>query len=166
LLVRNRSSIQEFESHPKVTIIIGSLSDLATIQKGVEDVEVIIHCAALASDWASWKEFYQSNVEGTSNIMLAAKKEHDNKTSLKRVLYVSTADVYGYPSNARNYDESHPSVKLSLPYNSKNFCFDHSLNAPMIIESKVIAEDVVWKYSKQGLPITIVRPANVVSRLE
>jgi len=93
------------------------------------------------SDWGKWEEFYETTVLGAKTLLEAASSVKE----LKRLLFVSTVDVYGYPKDAHSWDESKPIVETSLYYN----------------KSKSQAEKLAWKYSQKGIPITILRPANI-----
>jgi nucleoside-diphosphate-sugar epimerase len=53
------------------------------------DADVVIHAAALASDTAPFKELYNANVEGTKNILNAAKHA-------KHFVYISSSSVYHF----------------------------------------------------------------------
>jgi len=64
---------------------------------------------------------------------------------VKRFVYVSTTDVYGYPSH-NVPDETHPLIDRHLPYNA----------------SKVRGEQAVWSYiRRKELAATIIRPVNI-----
>lgn len=143
LLVRSRndSRLDKFSNLKKCKFVEGDLSNRTLLVNECKDMDFIIHCAAISSDWASWDSFFQSNVLGTKNMVDAAL----SCSHLRRFLHVSSTDVYGYPSDAELYSESTSTVMTSLPYN----------------KSKCMAEEIVWKASS-SIPITIIRPSNVV----
>jgi nucleoside-diphosphate-sugar epimerase len=62
---------------------------------------------------------------------------------LQRFVHVSTTDVYGYPIIPCS--ETGEIRDVGLPYN----------------RTKIQAEQAVWRASRQGLPVTIVRPATI-----
>jgi nucleoside-diphosphate-sugar epimerase len=138
-LVRPTSNLRYLEKLP-LELQYGSLEDQASVCRAAEGVSIIYHCAATSADWAPWKTFYSGNVTGVRNLLEAASRQD----ALQRFVHVSTTDVYGYP--VRACDETHPIVDVGLPYN----------------RTKGQGERIVWEfYDRVGLPITVVRPANM-----
>ena len=77
----------------KVDFIRGDLADAATVRKVVEDVEVIFHEAALPSvprSVANPRETHLACVEGTFNLLLAAKEKR-----VRRLIYAASSSAYG-----------------------------------------------------------------------
>ena len=77
----------------KVDFIRGDLADEATVRKVVEDVEIIFHEAALPSvprSVANPRETHLACVEGTFNILLAAKENR-----VRRLIYAASSSAYG-----------------------------------------------------------------------
>jgi nucleoside-diphosphate-sugar epimerase len=139
ILARRTSQLQEFAGRP-VEIRFGSLEDKASLVAACQDIDLIYHCAALASDWAPWEQFYRANVLGVENLLEAAR----TSANLQRFVHVSTTDVYGYPVEV--VDETYPITDAGLPYN----------------RSKGLGEKKVWEFSgATGLPVTVIRPATV-----
>ncbi len=121
-------------------VVHGSLEDSASLEKAVQGVAIVYHCAALSFDWGAWERFDAANVAGVENLALAASRSD----SLERFVHVSSSDVYGYPR--RPCDESGPLVDTGLPYN----------------RSKVLGERILWRYhAERKLPLTVVRPVTI-----
>jgi len=81
---------------PGVKIIKGDIRDLELLKKSFKGIDYCIHCAALISVPESIDDpqsYHDVNITGTFNVLMAAK-EH----SLKKVLFVSSAAVYGNAS--------------------------------------------------------------------
>jgi nucleoside-diphosphate-sugar epimerase len=53
------------------------------------DADIVIHAAGLASDTAPLKELYTANVQGTQNVLDAAKR-------IKQFIYISSSSVYQF----------------------------------------------------------------------
>jgi nucleoside-diphosphate-sugar epimerase len=100
----------------------------------IEGMDFVIHAAAALPLWKS-KEIMKINVGGTKNILSASLK---NK--VKRIIYISSTAVYGVPKKHPIYEDD-PRIGVG-PYG----------------QSKIEAEDLCFKYIKNGLDVTIIRP--------
>ena len=105
------------------------LMNSESIQKALGGVEEIVHCA---------KGSPEVTVQGTRNLLEAARK-----SSVRRVVYLSTAEVYGNASGT--IEENAPLQYTGDPYN----------------RMKVDAEKVCWEAIEKGLPVVILRPSIV-----
>ncbi len=77
----------------RARFIRGDLKDLASVMAAVQGVEVIFHQGALASvprSIAEPIESLETNVNGTQNVLLAARDY-----GVRRVVYASSSSVYG-----------------------------------------------------------------------
>ena len=139
ILARRTSDLCHLENLP-IDIAYSDLDDKASLTLAVQGVRVVYHCAGLATDWAPWEAFYQTNVGGVQNLLGAIEEVG----GVQRFLHISTSDVYGYPREA--CDESHPITNVGLPYN----------------RSKCLGEQAVWNwYRKTGIPTTVIRPVSI-----
>lgn len=95
------------------SVIKGDITDIESIEKAVRDVDVVFHNAALAMDRGRKSVFYKVNVEGTRNIAeVCAKKSI-------RVIYTSSAGVYGFPNTLEPIREDSPKRPLNAYQRSK-----------------------------------------------
>ncbi len=138
ILARSNSDLRHLEGLP-VRILPGDLSDRAALQHAVQHATHIFHCAACSTDWAPYKTYVDANVTGTQNLLAAAQQA----PLLERFVHVSTTDIYGYPETPCS--EDHSFVDAGLPYN----------------QTKGAGEAAVWKAHREGLPVTILRPATI-----
>jgi nucleoside-diphosphate-sugar epimerase len=139
ILARANSDLRHLSAFP-VRVIRGDLSNCEALRETVQDVTDIFHCAACSTDWAPKQTYFAANVIGTHNLIAAAQQA----PRLHRFLHVSTTDIYGYPSIPCTEGQSF--VDAGLPYN----------------QTKGRAEAAVWKaHQEHGIPITIIRPANI-----
>jgi UDP-glucose 4-epimerase len=79
--------------YPSLEIVEGDICDFALCQKAIKGMEYLFHQAALASVPQSVEDPLTANtvnVEGTLNILLAAKDE-----GVKRLIYASSCAIYG-----------------------------------------------------------------------
>ncbi|MGM3309223.1 NAD-dependent epimerase/dehydratase family protein [Anabaena sp. WFMT] len=91
-------------------VIVGSVTDPAAVQKACQDVDIVLHTAAIVKEHGSLKDFREVNVGGTVNIAKAAKN-----AGVKTFVHLSSVLVYGY--NYPNYvTESGPIFAENHPY--------------------------------------------------
>jgi nucleoside-diphosphate-sugar epimerase len=120
-----------------VEVVNGDIRDYEAIRRAVGDVDIIFHTAAVVTDWAQKKLFWEVTVGGAENICRAAV---DAKVS--RLVDISTCDVFG-TDESKVMDESLPLQYWGEPY----------------ADSKIDAEKVMRRYHKeQGLPLAMVYP--------
>lgn len=98
-LVRASSDTSELARMP-VEIVRGDLTDPRSLQRAVEGCREVLHCGALVSDWALRREILEANVQGTRNILEAARG-----AAVVRLVHLSSTDIYGYPGG-RQIEES------------------------------------------------------------
>ena len=140
-LVRNPDRLSDLAASG-VHIYKGDITKPEGLKEALTDKDVVIHSAALMSnfDSSSKKEFYMVNVRGTENLLSAC----DPKT-LKRFIHISTTGVCGTTSET-GLDED-------APYGKRLSAYEWS---------KQEAELTVLKYAKKkGARFTIVRVSQV-----
>ena len=98
-LVRPSSAIPELD----LERVIGDLRDAASLERAASGCGVAFHVAA---DYRLWsknpQELYQSNVEGTRNMLSAARA-----AGVERLVYTSTVGCIGVPQDGVG-DETQP----------------------------------------------------------
>ncbi len=134
-LCRPTSQIRELN----VERFTGDLRDPASLVAAVEGCQFVFHIAA---DYRLWsrnpQEMYQSNVDGTRNILEAAERAR-----VERVVYTSTVGCIGM-SNGTDGDENSPVSINDMSGHYKR--------------SKWLAEQVALEKARAGQPIIIVNP--------
>lgn len=129
------------EKLDKIEVFAGDVRDPNAVRKAMEDVDVVMHLAALIAIPYSYyapDAYVDTNIKGTLNVLQAAR---DLKT--ERVLVTSTSEVYGTAQYVP-IDEKHPYQGQS-PYSATKIGADR------------LAESF---YRSFDLPVTIVRPFN------
>lgn len=125
----------------KVEIIPGDIRDLNFVRNISNNVDSIIHLAALISipySYISPKSYIDTNINGTYNILEAARI---NK--VKKIVIASSSEVYG-TANFVPITENH-SLNAQSPYAA----------------SKIAADQIAISFFKSyNLPVTIIRPFN------
>ena len=85
-----------------VEVVSGDIRDYKAVRDAVGNVDIIFHTAAVVTDWAPRKSFWDVTVGGAENICRAAV---DAKVS--RLVDISTCDVFG-TDESKVMDESMP----------------------------------------------------------
>lgn len=137
-LVRKSSDTAFVQTMPNVQLAYGALADAAAVAEACDGVDAIIHAAGLVKA-RNADEFERTNVEGTRNVVEAAKQR---TSGLKRLVFVSSLEVSGPSEDGRPVprDQSRPITAYG--------------------RSKRQAEGVVLD-AKDRLPVTILRPAAI-----
>jgi nucleoside-diphosphate-sugar epimerase len=81
----------------------GDLGDQGSLDRAAAGCELVVHCAALVSDWATVAEIKAANVTGTRNLTSAAAL-----AGVRRFVHVSTTDVYGHPGSGPLGEDRRP----------------------------------------------------------
>lgn len=139
-LVRPGSDLRMLDGLP-VERVVGDLSSKTILHDALLDCQWVFHVAALyAYGGHSWDEFYQSNVEGTRNVLEAA-----TETEVERIVHTSSIASLGIPLGGQVGNEDTP---VSL----KDMLSDYK-------KSKFLAEEVVREQVSRGKQVIIVNPA-------
>ncbi len=116
----------------------GDLGDLDYLRKVLDQQDVVVHAAALASPWGPWHEFERANVLGTGNVIKACAGR-----PLQRFIHISTPSIYFSGRPEENISEDAP-----LPEPQTHYA-----------RSKLEAEKLVNQaVDLHGLPAIILRP--------
>lgn len=124
----------------QMEIVVGDVRDPFQMISLTKDVDAIMHLAALIAipySYQAPQAYVETNVQGTLNMLEAARINH------KRILTTSTSEVYGTAKYVP-IDEQHPFQGQS-PYSATK------IGADRLAESY---------YRSFDLPVTIVRPFN------
>ena len=122
-----------------VETVTGDLRDRASLDRAAAGCSLVFHVAADYRLWAKDpRELYRSNVEGTRNLLEAARA-----ADVERVVYTSTVGCIGIPHDGIG-DESTP---VSL----EEMAGDYK-------RSKFQAEQVALEFARGGFPVVIVNP--------
>ncbi len=129
------------EGEAALELVWGDLRDSEAVSQAMEGVEVVFHLGALIAIPYSYlhpREVVETNVLGTLNVLLAARRHRP-----ARVVHTSTSEVYG---TARRVpiDESHP-LQGQSPYSASK------IGADKLAESF---------YCTYDLPVATLRPFN------
>ena len=134
-LVRPSSRIRELDAEP----VSGDLRDPDSLERAVAGCGLLFHVAADYRLWAADpSELYRSNVNGTRNILQAARH-----AGVDRVVYTSTVGCIGVPPGGEGNEDC--SVSLADMTGAYK-------------RSKFMAGRVAVEFAAAGLPVLIVNP--------
>jgi dihydroflavonol-4-reductase len=122
-----------------VETVTGDLRDPASLDRAAAGCGLVFHVAADYRLWAKDpSELYRSNVDGTRNLLAAARK-----AGAERVVYTSTVGCIGVPPGGIG-DET-TAVALD------DMAGDYK-------RSKFLAEQAALEFARGGFPVVIVNP--------
>ena len=134
-LVRPTSRLRELD----VEAAQGDLRDPASLDRAVAGCSVVYHVAADYRLWAAHpEELYRSNVDGTKNLLAAARN-----AGVEKVVYTSTVGCIGIGDGGFG-DENVPVSLADMTGDYKR--------------SKFLAEQQALEAARSGLPLVIVNP--------
>jgi len=120
-------------------VVIGTVTDKEVVDRCMTGVEVVHHLAAAFRQLNVPNSYYWDvNVEGTRNVLEAARRE-----KVKKFVYCSTCGVHGNVDNPPGNEES--------PINAADY----------YQQTKYEAEPIVKEYQQKGMETTILRPAAI-----
>jgi dihydroflavonol-4-reductase len=136
----NRRNLEALAVEP----VLGDLTDTRALERALEGCEALFHVAA---DYRLWtpdpQSLYRSNVEGTRNIVAAARR-----SGIKRMVYTSSVATIRLRSDGRPSDESDAASLQDMIGHYKR--------------SKFLAEAWVCEAARGGMPIVIVNPSTPI----
>lgn len=144
-LVAAGHSVRAFQRNEHVRLAqlgadqrLGNLGDLDAVMAASEDVDAIVHAAALVGAWAPVESFYDTNVCGTDHVLAACELN-----GVRKLVYTSSASVVFAGGDLEGVDETVPYArKFSSPY----------------AHTKALAEQRVLEANGDGLATVALRP--------
>jgi len=106
-----RGWLDGLEAAASVRVLTGDVRDADTVDRAVRGADTIFHLAALIGIPYSYESplaYVKTNVEGTTNILMAARAHE-----VGNVILTSTSETYGTAQRIP-MDESHPAVDSRL----------------------------------------------------
>jgi dTDP-glucose 4,6-dehydratase len=124
-----------------IEVVLGDLRDPESVRQAIRGVDIVCHLAALIAipySYQAPRSYVQTNVEGTLNVLQAARE-----ANVRLVLHTSTSEVYG-TARYVPIDEDHP-LQGQSPYSA----------------SKIAADKLAEAFHLSfGLPVATIRPFN------
>lgn len=76
------------------------LVDESSLEAVFGEIDIVVHCAALSTAWATEAEYRTANVDGTSNVVTACER-----AGVRRVVHISTPAVLSTLADQFDLDE-------------------------------------------------------------
>ncbi len=139
-----RSAIPSFEGGEKVEWIKGDILDVVSLEEAMKDITQVYHCAAVVSFNPKKKTaLYQTNIEGTANVVNAAVE-----AGVEKLLFVSSVAALGR-------------IRQNTAVNETMNWTEETSNSEYG-KSKYLAETEVWRGISEGLNAVIVNPVIIL----
>jgi dihydroflavonol-4-reductase len=141
-LVREGSSRRNIDGLD-IDIATGDLRDRPSLDRALDGCDVLFHVAAMYTFWTpDPKVIYDVNVQGTENILAAARSK-----GIRKVVYTSTESTIGIASGNLGTEEMETNINKA-PGDYK--------------KSKCLAERLALEMCREGLPLVVVNPTTPV----
>ncbi|MDA8155766.1 MAG: NAD-dependent epimerase/dehydratase family protein [Actinomycetota bacterium] len=129
-------------------LVTGDVRDIDSVIGGMSGCGLVFH---LAADYRLWapnpEDMYQTNVEGTVNVLSAALAE-----KVEKVVYTSSVGALAASSDGTPVNED-------TPVRFKDMCGHYK-------KSKFLAEREAENFFKIGLPVVIVNPSTPIGAMD
>lgn len=127
-----------FEGHENVHEVLADIRDADAVALAAQGCDAIIHGAARVGVVGSRKDFHETNVLGTENILRAAEQQN-----ISRLVFVSTPSVAHTGESLIGASAGKAEIGRSRSYYA---------------ESKAIAEELVLSARNNHLAVVAIRP--------
>jgi dihydroflavonol-4-reductase len=142
-LVREGSDRSNLQGLP-LELAVGDLQDAASLDAALPKCGALFHVAADYRLGArDFEELYRTNVEGTHNLLIAARR-----AGVERIVYTSSVATIGIPPDGSAGDEDTPVDLADMIGHYKR--------------SKFLAEQLVLDSMDSGVAVVIVNPSTPV----
>lgn len=128
----------DYPEKKKITKIVGDIRDKKLLEKAMERVDVVVHCAAALPLYKE-ADIYSTDIDGTNNVIETAYKY-----KVQRFIHISSTAVYGIPKRHPLYEDD--LLSGVGPYG----------------KAKITAEEICASYRKKSICVSILRPKSFV----
>jgi len=118
------------------------IRDRGELLRAFSATDCVIHCAARSGPWGKYKDFHETNVVGTRNVMVAAKQH-----AIAKMIFISTPSIYYTGQDRFDISEDDP-----LP----------AKQASNYAKSKLISEIELKDLHKEGIDTITFRPRALI----
>ena len=129
----NLDNLKDCEAAPNYRFVKGDINDFTMLQElfKTQDFDAVVHLAAESHVDNSIKNpfaFAQTNIQGTLNLLEAARQHWGNHSKDHRFYHISTDEVFGSLGQEGQFTEATPYDPRS-PYSASKAASDHLVRA-------------------------------------
>ena len=129
----NLDNLKDCEAAPNYRFVKGDINDFKMLQElfKTQDLDAVVHLAAESHVDNSIKNpfaFAQTNIQGTLNLLEAARQHWGNHSKDHRFYHISTDEVFGSLGQEGQFTEATPYDPRS-PYSASKAASDHLVRA-------------------------------------
>jgi nucleoside-diphosphate-sugar epimerase len=129
-----------------VPLVYCDVTDPRSLRAACDDIDGVIHTAAVVSGHGSWEPYRRIGVEGTKNVIDAAVR-----AGVPRFVHVGSIAVYGFGH------EPGVTFREEMP------CDEHPEPWNHYVREKVLSEKIVWRAHEAGhIAVTSLRPSVIL----
>jgi nucleoside-diphosphate-sugar epimerase len=128
----------EYPERDQITEIQGDIRDRAMVDKAMQGVEVVVHCAAALPLYKP-EDIFSTDIDGTRNVVDSAYQHN-----VDRFIHISSTAVYGIPDHHPLFETD--KLEGVGPYGI----------------AKIKAEEVCIAYREKGMTVSVIRPKSFV----
>ena len=147
-LHRSSSSLALLEGVP-AELVEGDLFEPDSLALAARDIDVVYHCGGRVGSWTDAEEMAASHVEGTHNILTAARQ-----CGVRRFIHTSSVAALGLPERAAESNET-------LPIMDESHAWNYTADEWPYGYAKHRAEEEVRRSTTDGFDTIILNPASV-----
>ena len=145
--IRRRQQLPSFIAAPvfdKVEWVPGDVLDTDSLENAMQGIDTVIHSAAMVSFVAAERlRMYQTNVDGTANVVNAALQKN-----IQRFVHISSVAAIGRSPGGGTVTE-------------EKEWHENSVNTHYAI-SKYFSEMEVWRGMGEGLSTVVLNPSTII----
>ncbi len=142
--------IDHYVNSGELEIRRGDITSKQGLDGSMKGCSVLIHCASFVGDWGLKKDYYQTNVEGTKNVLREARD-----SGIQQAVLISSNAVLGEEDCLEKKAEDFP-YNPTFPYFINNI-FESDMNHYR--NTKMLAEKETINFCQENnIDLTVVRP--------
>lgn len=153
-----RKNASDFLKSLPVKLITADITDLDSLLQATKGATVVIHAAGKVADWGKWQDFYDANVAGTRNVLMACQTN-----GIKRIITTGSVSCFGEEDCVSPKDEQSPH-NPRYPYFLED-TWPSGMNYYRISKSMAAKETEEFAI-KHHLNVTIIHPVWVYGERE
>ena len=135
-LVRKGNACISSLRSSRVEVVEGDVRDAAAVDAAVKGCSIVLHSAALTSDWGPMQDFLDINVGGTRSVCASSLKH-----GVQRLVHISSYECYDHHSLEK--------IDENTPYAPRNASY---------ADTKIASTTEVWEAARKGLDVSVVYP--------